>query len=282
MQTALLTALTMLAFAANSVLTRMAVRDYAVEPLQFAAIRLLAGAAILVVLVALRGGGLGLGRERLPGAAALLVYMLGFSLAYRGMDAGVGALILFGGVQLTMFAGAVLAREPVPALRWIGAVVALSGLAVLLLGPNPHRPDPQTALAAAPTAFMAAAALGWGVYSLIGRGAGDPLRATAASFLLASPVAVLAALAAGGPMPSVPGVVLALVSGSVTSGLGYALWYVVLPKLGRTRAAVAQLTVPVIALLAGAALLGERPGPEVVLATALVLGGVALSLMRRG
>ena len=277
MQTALLTALTMLAFAANSVLTRMAVRDYAVEPLQFAAIRLLAGAAILVVLVALRGGGLGLGRERLPGAAALLVYMLGFSLAYRGMDAGVGAFILFGGVQLTMFAGAVLAREPVPALRWIGAVVALSGLAVLLLGS-----DPQTALAAAPTVFMAAAALGWGVYSLIGRGAGDPLRATAASFLLASPVAVLAALAAGGPMPSVPGVVLALVSGSVTSGLGYALWYVVLPKLGRTRAAVAQLTVPVIALLAGAALLGERPGPEVVLAAALVLGGVALSLMRRG
>ena len=277
MQTALLTALTMLAFAANSVLTRMAVRDYAVEPLQFAAIRLLAGAAILVGLVALRGCGLGLGRERLPGAAALLVYMLGFSLAYRGMDAGVGALILFGGVQLTMFAGAVLAREPVPALRWIGAVVALSGLAVLLPGP-----DPQTALAAAPTAFMAAAALGWGVYSLIGRTAGDPLRATAASFLLASPVAVLAALVAGGPMPSVPGVVLALVSGSVTSGLGYALWYVVLPRLGRTRAAVAQLTVPVIALLAGAALLGERPGPEVVLAAALVLGGVALSLMRRG
>jgi drug/metabolite transporter (DMT)-like permease len=231
-----------------------------------------------VVLAALvrfqRGGTAWPGmRGRVAGVLGLSAYLLGFSLAYRGLDAGTGALVLFGMVQVTMFAGALMAREAVPPRRWAGAGLALGGLA-LIAAPG--------AAALGPLVLMAAAGIGWGVYSLAGRGAVDPLGATAWNFVLALPVVLPFGLA-GFAAPDASGLVLAVVSGAVTSGLGYALWYAILPALGAGRAAVAQLAVPVLAALGGAALLAEVPDLRFWLAALLVLGGVALaSLPYRG
>ncbi len=271
----LLTALAMLAFAANSLLNRLALEGGLAGPADFAALRLLAGALALALMVAARGGGLraALGRRaRTTGAGALALYMLGFSFAYVTLPAGLGALILFGGVQITMFAGALLAGEAVPARRWTGAALAFAGLTWLLWPGAADAPDPLGA------ALMAAAALGWGIYSLAGRGAEPPLVATAANFLWALPVGVLAWLLLPGQM-SVAGAVLAVTSGAVTSGAGYALWYAVLPRLPAALAGVAQLTVPVIAMAGGALLLAEPLGARALAAAALVLGGVGLSAL---
>lgn len=267
----LLTSLTMLAFAANSLLNRMALEDGATGPAAFAAIRLVSGALCLWLIVLMRNGG---PRPvwHAGGAASLALYVLGFSFAYVTLPAGVGALILFGGVQITMFAGALILRESVPARRWAGAVLAFGGLVWLLWPAGVSAPDPLGA------GLMAAAAFGWGIYSLLGRSATDPLRATAGNFVFAVPFGVvLFAVIPDGA--SAQGVLLAVVSGAVTSGCGYALWYSVLPHLGASRAAVAQLCVPVIAALGGLALLGEGLGLRFAMASALVLGGVLLASM---
>lgn len=279
----LLTALTMLAFAGNSVLNRMAVGAGEIGAVSFAEVRLLAGAAVLLALVvaraALRGGPVWPGlRGRAVGALALLAYLYGFSLAYGALDAGAGALILFGTVQVTMFAGAVLAGEAVPGRRWLGAGVALAGL-VLLMVPGAGPVSPWHAGA------MAVAGIGWGVYSLAGRSGADALAATAWNFALALPPALAVGLVLPGAAvePSTLGLGLAVLSGAVTSGLGYALWYAILPALGAGRAGVAQLTVPVLAALGGLVWLGEPVALRLVLAALLVLGGVGLALLpRRG
>lgn len=270
----LLVALTMTAFAANSLLNRAALADGLIGPAAFAAIRLAAGALMLVLLAA-RGGSLGLFRAgRWIGVLSLTAYMIGFSFAYISLDAGLGALVLFGGVQITMFAGALLTRETIPITRWLGAALALGGLAVLLWPGSVGRPDP------AGLALMSLAAVGWGVYSLQGRRSDAPLADTAANFLLTLPVGVVMWLLWADDVGiSAAGILLAVISGALTSGLGYALWYKVLPALGAARAAVAQLTVPVIATLGGVFLLGEGVTWLSALATALVLGGVALSSM---
>ncbi|MBW6506863.1 MAG: DMT family transporter [Rhodobacteraceae bacterium] len=273
-----LTSLTMIAFAANSVLNRLGVGGGLIDPVGFALVRLLAGAATLAALWAVRSG-----HARTPvsarplrralGAASLLVYLFGFSLAYGVLDAGAGALILFGWVQITMFAGAVMAREPVPARRWAGAALAFAGLLVLLA---PGGGTPLGWHAAA----MALAGIGWGVYSLAGRGERDALAATAANFIVAAPVGLALALVLPGAASWSPfGVVLAVASGALASGLGYALWYALLPQLGAARAAVAQLSVPLIAAAGGAALIGEALSWQFGAAAALVLGGVALAVL---
>ena len=267
-----LVALTMVAFAANSVLNRMALAGTATGPAAFAAIRLAAGAAVLGVLTLHRGGMARLRAGLAPrNALALAVYMLGFSFAYVTLDAGIGALLLFGGVQITMFAGSVLAGDRIPLARWLGAGIAFLGL-VTLLWPIGATAPPLTG-----AALMLAAAVGWGCYSLLGRGSRDPLAVTAGAFLLALAPALLGLGLAPGQVDG-PGAALALVSGAVTSGLGYALWYSLLPRLAPSVAAVVQLTVPVIAALAGALLLGETPGLRDALAAALVLGGVAVAI----
>jgi drug/metabolite transporter (DMT)-like permease len=276
MRLVLLTALVMVAFAANSVLNRLALAEGDIGPAAFAAVRLGAGAAVLAALVLMRGGRVPvLAPGRAVGAAALALYMLGFSFAYLWLDAGLGALILFGGVQITMFAGAVLAAERVPAQRWAGAALAFGGLVWLLWPAGAGAPDPAGA------ALMAAAAFGWGVYSLIGRRAEDPLAETAANFAVAllpglAALALVADLAGATPH----GIAAAVLSGAVTSGLGYALWYAVLPRLQASQAAVAQLTVPVIAIAGGAAVLGEAPTARMLTAGAVVLGGIWISLLR--
>lgn len=274
----LLTLLTMLAFAANSVLNRAAVGPGLIGPVDFAVVRLLAGAGMLGVLLVLRraaGRGAWAGWPgRVVGALSLLVYLFGFSLAYGALDAGTGALILFGMVQITMFAGALLRREAVPGRRWVGAGMAFAGLVYLLApgaGPSGHL---------VPAALMAAAGVGWGIYSLSARGARDPLGATGWNFILAVPVALVlwAVVPHGGAETT--GIVLAVVSGAVTSGMGYALWYTVLPVLGASRGAVAQLTVPVFAVAGGMAFLGEALTLRFAVAAMLVIGGVGWALRR--
>ena len=274
----LLTWLTMIAFAANSVLNRMALADGAMEALDFGVIRVVSGAVTLGVLTVLLRGGVRLrGARRASGVISLLVYIFGFSLAYRALDAGVGALILFGIVQITMFAGALIKGERPSVNRWVGAGVAFAGLA-WLMWPGQGAQVPIVA-----TGFMALAGIGWGIYSLVGRSANDGLSETAANFILAAPVAILVALVIGtGSDLAMNGVLLAVLSGAVTSGLGYALWYAVLPQLEASVAAVAQLTVPVIAMSGGLLFLAEVPVWDSVIGAIMVLGGVGLSLVKRG
>ena len=267
-----LATLVMVAFAANSILNRLALETGTTGPAAFAAIRVVAGAIVLSVLVSLRSGLPRLGGERRwLGTAALLVYVLGFSFAYVALDAGLGALVLFGGVQITMFAGAILSGDRPPLLRWVGSALALLGLAWLVWPGDAAAPP-------VPVALMVAAAIGWGVYSLLGRGAGDALGETAANFICAAPVALAVWIVISDAVDP-RGAALAVVSGAVTSGLGYALWYAVLPKLERTVAALLQLTVPVIAVAGGAVLIGEEITLRLVLASLVILGGVAIGLI---
>ncbi len=261
-----LAALVMVAFAANSLLNRWAVGGGLIGAMPFALVRVLAGALVLALLARALPG-----RGNLGPALALSAYLIGFSLAYEGLDAGIGALILFACVQVTMLAGAHLSGEALPARRLAGAALALAGLVALLV------PGTGAVPALAPALWMAGAGVAWGLYSLAGRGAQSPLRATAANFALAVPVVALATLPAGLGAPTGGGVALAVLAGAVTSGLGYALWYRVLPQLGAGRAAVAQLSVPVIALAGGALMLAEAPGLPALAASGVVLAGVALA-----
>ena len=273
----LLTALTMTAFAANSVLNRMALAGGSIDAASFGTIRLIAGAAMLGGLCLLLRGGLRLGGAgRAMGVLALLVYMYGFSAAYTALDAGLGALILFGVVQITMFAGGLIAGEATPPRRWIGAGLALAGLAWLLWpGTGPQISVPHGL-------SMALAGVGWGLYSLTGRREPDALQATAANFILAAPLGVIVGLAlpagAGGSHAGPEGIALAILAGAVTSGLGYALWYAILPRIETTTAAVVQLSVPVIAVAAGALFLGEPLTWKLVLAGTVVVGGIAVAV----
>lgn len=269
MQIALLTALTMIAFAANSILTRMAIEGGHIDPSGFALVRVAAGALVLGMLISLRGGGLPLfRRNRISGAVSLAVYMIGFSLAYLTLDAGLGALILFGVVQITMFVHGAM-RGTAPSVRQItGAAVAFGGL-LIALWPGPGgTADPIGAL------LMVLAGVGWAAYTTVGRKAADPLAATAANFTLCLPI-VLVLLAGTGLRFSFEGVALGILCGGLTSGMGYALWYRVLPNFDGATAAVIQLSVPVIAILAGVLLLGEPLGILLVLSAALVVGGIA-------
>lgn len=272
-----LSALVMVAFAANSVLNRAAVGTGQIGALDFALLRAVAGAMVLIALIRLRGARLTLLEpRRVLGGAMLSTYLIGFSLAYLAMDTGLGALILFGGVQVTMFAGALVLGERPPARRWFGAGLALAGL-VWLVWPGAGAMAPLWAVGA-----MASAALGWGIYSLIGRGSADPLGDTGAAFVWATVLGFVAVLVqTGGSMvndATWAGVALAVISGAVTSGLGYALWYRVLPRIGASVAGLMQLSVPVIAGLGGALLLAETPTRAMVLAGAVVLGGIGWGL----
>ena len=276
----LLTALVMVAFAANSVLTRAGLVTGEISPAGFGAVRLGAGAVVLVFLCLWLRRRLALPGWRLAvSVLGLLLYTLGFSEAYVGMDAGLGALLLFGMVQVTMFAGAMILREALPWVRVLGGGLALAGLVYLVW--------PWQAIAQTPTSvmMMLLAGAGWGLYSLAGRGSDDPLADTAVNFALAAALFPLLYLGRGGLAlaDAAPvGLALAVVSGAVTSGLGYALWYAVLPRLPASVAAVAQLTVPPIAMAGGVMMLGEALTVKFVLASLVILGGVALSVLGPG
>lgn len=272
----LLTSLVMVAFAANSILNRLALIGDETDPASFALVRLLAGAFVLVGLSWMRSGSIPWrSPARIGGALSLALYVLGFSFAYVTLEAGTGALILFGGVQITMFCGAVCLRETVPLMRWLGAGVAFGGLLVLFWPGSSVAPDVGGAM------LMAAAAFGWGVYSLLGRGSDDPVGISAAHFALASPIAILCYILAPHDITT-RGLILAIFSGAITSGAGYALWYSLLPRLASSVAAVAQLTVPLIAVAGGLVFLAEPLTGRFVIAAVLVIFGVLISLRPSG
>ena len=268
-----LIAVTMCAFAANSVLARAGIFTFDMEPLLFAGLRLASGAAMLAVLVTLRGGWTRVDRERVISASMLVLYLIPFSIAYLTLPSGVGALILFGVVQITMFGGSYLAGAQPSARQWSCMAVAMAGLGWLLW------PTEQMTLDMVGVVFMVMSGIGWGVFSLRGRGSKTPLGDMALSFALCGPVALVLMLIGDGW--SLGGLICAVVSGAIMSGLGYALWYRVLPQVAATTSAMSQLSVPVIALIAGAVLLGETITLNVVIASAVVLGGIAVSVLKR-
>ena len=272
-----LVAFSMLAFAGNSVLNRIGVAELGMDPFTFALIRVAAGVAVLWALILTRKSAkLDWHKpKRYAGAASLALYMIGFSVAYLSLGAGLGALILFGLLQLLMFGWALVEGQKITVFRWAGAGVALAGLCVLLW------PTGGAAVPFAGAVAMILATIGWAVYTLLGRGEADALGATGVNFALCLPLMLVAFLWADGGGLSVGGVIVAILSGAVTSGLGYALWYKVLPQLETVTAAIAQLSVPVIAVVAGVLLLDEALTVRLAIAGALVVGGIGLSLLKR-
>lgn len=267
-----LTAVAMTAFAANSLLCRLALRGGHIDPASFTSLRLVSGALVLWLLLGLRGGGVA-HSGNWPSATALFVYAIGFSFAYVSLGVGVGALLLFGAVQATMILAGFRGGERPGFAQGAGLALSLAGLVYLML----------PGLAAPPlvgAGLMVAAGVAWGVYSLRGRGAGDPARATAGNFILATPLALLANLPFISRLHLEPlGCAYALASGALASGLGYVIWYAALKGLTATRAAIVQLSVPVIAAFGGVLLLDEPVTTRLVIASCVILGGVALAVI---
>jgi len=269
-----LTALAMMAFAGNSLLCRLALKQAHIDAASFTTLRLIAGALTLWLLVRLRRGA-SAGAGNWLSAGALFVYAAGFSFAYVSLPAATGALLLFGAVQATMISHGIWAGERLRRLQLLGLMLAFGGLVGLLL----------PGLSAPPlwgSVLMLGAGVAWGVYSLRGRGAGDPMRVTAGNFLRAAPMAVaLNAVLWHSSAFDSHGVWLAVAAGALTSGIGYAIWYTALPALKTTHAATVQLSVPVIAAAGGILFLGESITLRLVLASTAILGGVVLVILER-
>lgn len=273
--TAALTAAAMLAFAANSLLCRTALAGGHADAASFTTLRVASGALALGLLARARGGEWPAPRLAWGSAVALFAYAILFSLAYLRIPAGAGALLLFAAVQLTMIGAGLRGGERPRAPEWAGLAVSLVGL-VLLTRPGLARPDPLGA------ASMLGAGAAWGVYSLRGRGAADAVAANASSFARAVPFALATSAALGllaATHLTFAGVVLALASGALTSGLGYAVWYAALRGLSATRAAIVQLSVPPLAALGGVLVLDESVSLRLLLASVLILGGIALAIL---
>jgi len=276
-RTALLTAVAMVAFAANSLLCRMALGAGAIDWASFTAIRVVSGAITLSLILLLRRQPRGRTNADWRAAAMLFTYMVFFSSAYLSLSAGTGALILFGGVQLTMFATALWQGERFELLSWAGLALAVGGL-LYLVSPGLTAPDSLGAC------LMAIAGVAWGVYSLLGRSAGDPLEATTRAFVYCVPPVLVLAVAhylAATTWTSLSGAALAIASGAIASGCGYVIWYAALRGLTASRAATVQLSVPVIAAFGGVLFLAEEVTVRLLLASAATLGGVAIVLMQR-
>lgn len=282
--TAGLTALAMVAFAANSLLARAALKGTGIDAATFTLVRVASAAFVLMVILHLRPRPPGVARRMggdWIGAAALLVYACGFSFAYLRLAAGTGALVLFACVQATMIGDGLRRGDRLGAAQWLGIALALAGLVWLVL-PGLQAPPPGATL------LMALAGIGWGVYSLRGRGAPDALAATTGNFVRGVPLAlgvsvVSAVSGVGVAQLSVDwhGVALAVASGAVTSGIGYVIWYAALRGLASTTAATVQLSVPVLAALGGIAWLGEPMTARLAVSAVAILGGIALVIVRR-
>jgi len=269
-----LTALAMVAFAGNSLLCRQALSGTGIDAASFTTIRLLAGALALWLLVVLTTRRAGLGGNW-PSALALFAYAAGFSFAYRDLSAATGALLLFGAVQCTMTGLGLWRGERLRMPQVFGMTVAVAGL-VLLLMPGLAAPSPVGA------ALMLLAGVAWGVYSLRGRGAGDAIGETAGNFVRAVPFGLAASLIWFADVRfDASGVALAAASGALASGVGYAIWYTVLPALRATNAAMVQLSVPPLAAFGGVVLLDETFGWRLALASLAILGGIAVFIRAR-
>lgn len=271
-----LTSLSMLAFAGNSLLCRLALQQSQLDAGSFTTIRLVSGALVLwLVARKFRGGQTGSGNW--PSAFALFIYAAAFSFAYVRLPTATGALLLFGAVQATMISYGLYKGERLQPLQRIGLALALSGLLGLLL-PGISAPPLGGSV------LMLGAGVAWGVYSLRGKGAGDPTRVTAGNFLRAAPIAIALSLLMLGLQRvtlDAAGIGYALASGALTSGLGYAIWYTAVPALKATTAATVQLSVPVLAALGGIVFLGEAVTLRLGLASLAILGGIALVVLQK-
>jgi drug/metabolite transporter (DMT)-like permease len=275
MRIVILTAIAMLAFAANSVLARLALADGAIDAASYTGIRLIAGAALLYPLLTWGPGTGGIRKMggSWPGAAALFGYAIFFSVAYLMLGAGLGALILFTSVQMSMLGWAVFKGDRPGVIEWVGIAVAIASL-TYLVSPGLTAPHPLG------TVLMALAGASWAVYSLIGRGSKSPLSDTTGNFVRCIPIAI--ALAGFGLLTtnvSWDGVAYAVASGAIASGLGYAVWYLALPSLSRVNASTVQLTVPAIAAAGGVLFIGEAITLRLTIASIGILGGVAIALI---
>jgi drug/metabolite transporter (DMT)-like permease len=275
MQTAIYTILALIAFAANSVLCRVALRSGAIDPASFSTIRFASGALTLLLISSFTG------KRALPAgswasAGILFLYAIPFSFAYTRLSAAAGALILFGVVQLTMITAGLWKGERPRPLQWLGMGLSIAGLAYLLL-PGVGTPSWSGA------SLMSLAGFGWGAYSLRGRGAASPLAQTTSNFVRSVPLILSVSLLTI-PQFHIEGIgaLFALMSGVVASGAGYVIWYSALRGLTATRAAVVQLAVPVLAAAGGIAFLGEILSTRLIIAAVMVLGGIGLALLRNG
>lgn len=269
-----LTSLAMVLFASNSLLCRVALKHTSIDAASFTTVRLASGALVLWLIVHMRGG-TGAGRGNWPSAAALFAYAAGFSFAYVSLPVATGALLLVGAVQVTMIGYGIWSGERLRGLQMLGLVLAFAGLVGLLL-PGLSRPPLAGAL------LMLGAGVAWGVYSLRGKGAGDPTRVTAGNFLRAAPVAVALSLVMHeGASLDGAGLGYAVASGALASGIGYAIWYTTLPALKATTASIVQLSFPVIAAVGAIMFLGEPLTLRLVLASFAILGGIALVILRK-
>jgi len=277
MITLILTGITLTAFAANSLLCRMALGGNLIDPVSFTSIRLVSGAIALALMSRL------IRESTAPDEArgswgsgfALFAYAVTFSLAYVSLNTGMGALILFGSVQVTMLVAALKSGERLGAAQWFGLAWAFGGLIYLVL-PGISAPDPLGAV------LMITAGVSWGVYSIRGKGSAAPVLMTAGNFARSAPMAIMASAIAFSAIYLEPvGIALALISGIVTSGLGYVLWYTALRSLSTTQASVAQLLAPPLAAFGGVAFLSEQVSFRLIAASTIILGGVALAVIKR-
>jgi len=275
-QTTLLTTLTMIAFASNSLLNRLALGQKTIDAVSYTTIRLVSGAIMLFLIANLqkKSGSRALGGSWLS-AALLFLYAITFSFAYLSLSTGTGALILFGTVQVTMLLFALRSGERPQLLEWAGLLLALGGL-VYLVFPGLTAPSPPGSV------LMMTAGIAWGFYSIRGRGSQNPLADTAGNFMYAVPMVLAIRLLSLSYLDvSTRGVFLAILSGTLASGVGYVIWYTALRGLTTTRAAIVQLSVPVIAAWSGVFFLAENVSVRLFVAAVLILGGIGLSVLSR-
>lgn len=271
----ILTSLAMLAFAGNSLLCRAALKQTSIDAASFTSIRLISGAIILLLIVKLRGTRIEVGQGSWLSASALFIYAAGFSFAYISLSAATGALLLFGAVQITMIGYGIFGGERLLKAQLSGLVLAFGGMVGLLL-PGISAPPLLGSV------LMLGAGVAWGIYSLRGKGAGDPTNVTAGNFLRTVPITLLMSLLLIKQVNlDHAGIGYAIVSGAIASGIGYAIWYMALPAMKSTNAATVQLSVPVIAAIGGVAMLGEPLTLRLVLASTAILGGIALVIYQK-
>jgi len=272
----ILTCLALAAFAANSVLCRLALGHGAIDAASFTAVRLVSGAVTLLMVTALfTSENRSKPRGSWTSATALFLYAITFSFAYVSLSTATGALILFAAVQVTMVLSALWSGERPHLLEWLGLFIALSGL-VYLVFPGLSSPSPWGSF------LMTVAGISWGVYSIRGRGATNPLAITTDNFLRSVPLVLGVSLVLLQMVQFSPkGVLLAVASGALASGVGYVIWYAALRRLTTTRAAAVQLSVPVLAALGGVIFLSEQISIRLLISSITILGGLGLVLVGR-
>jgi len=274
LKTIILTSLALIAFAANSVLCRLALGSEAIDAASFTFIRLLSGTIVLLIIIGFTRNTTGVSAKGSWAASFMLfLYAITFSYAYTSLDTGTGALILFGSVQITMILLSLISGTRLHSLEWAGVIIAFTGF-VFLIMPGVTTPSTIGLL------LMTAAGIAWGIYTLKGRSSKSPLFDTAYNFLRTTPLVMLLGLITfNNANYTSEGILLALLSGGITSGIGYTIWYIALSGLSATQAAVLQLLVPVIAALGGVIFVSESITFRLSVSAAMVLGGILMVVL---